>query len=151
MRTQADRIRHTIMFELVALVTVTPLAAWILDKDMAKVGSMALFLSLTAMGCNYFFNLAFDHMLKKLGRPVHHRPPKVRIIHALLFEGSFLIITVPVVAWWLDMTLWKAFVTDLGFAIFFLIYAYAFNWAYDLIFPIPVDGDDQSDPEQAGE
>lgn len=137
MRTQADRLRHTILFEVVALITVTPLASWLLDKDMTQIGPMALFLSISAMGCNYAFNLAFDLMLKKLGRPVHHRPPKLRMIHAALFEGSFLIITVPVVAWWLDMTLWQAFVTDVGFAIFFLFYAYGFNWAYDLVFPMP--------------
>lgn len=143
MRTQADRIRHTILFEVIALITCTPLAAWILDKDMTKVGSMALFLSMIAMGCNYLFNLAFDHVLKKLGRPVHHRPPTLRIIHAMLFEGSFLAVTVPVVAWWLDMTLWQALMTDIGFAFFFLAYAYAYNWAYDLIFPMPIDSEDQ--------
>ncbi|MDC0336163.1 PACE efflux transporter [Pseudodesulfovibrio sp.] len=147
MRTQADRIRHTILFEGIALITVTPLAAWILDRNMAQIGSMAIFLSVAAMGCNYLFNLAFDHLLKKLGRPVHHRPPKLRIIHALLFEGSFLVVTVPVVAWWLDMTLWAAFVTDMGFAVFFLLYAYVFNWAYDCICPMPMD-DVQPGPTQ---
>jgi len=145
MRTQADRLRHTILFELIALVTCTPLASWILDKDLSRIGAMAIFLSCSAMVCNYAFNLVFDHMLKKLGRPVHHRPPRLRVIHALLFEGSFLVITVPVVAWWLDMTLWAAFVTDLGFAGFFLIYAYVFNWAYDRIFPMPVSDEDLND------
>jgi len=139
MRTQFDRLRHTILFELIALVISVPLASWVLGRDMSKIGAMAIFLSLSAMGCNYAFNIAFDHMLKKLGRPVHHRPPKLRVIHAVLFEGSFIVITVPVVSWWLGMTLWNAFIADIGFAIFFLFYAYGFNWAYDRIFPMPVD------------
>ncbi len=148
MRTQADRLRHTILFEVIALITCTPLASLVLGRDMATIGSMAIFLSLSAMVCNYGFNLAFDHMLKKLGRPVHHRPPRLRILHAVLFEGSFLVITVPVVAWWLDMTLWQAFVTDLGFAAFFLIYAYVFNWAYDRVFPMPVDDNESANAPQ---
>lgn len=139
MRTQADRLRHTIFFELIGLATCAPLAAWILDRDLVKIGAMSMFISITAMGCNYLFNLAFDHLLKRLGRPVHHRPVRLRVIHAVAFESTLLLITIPVVAWWLDMTLWHAFVTDLGFALFFLVYAYVYNWAYDHIFPMPVE------------
>ncbi len=139
MRTQADRLRHTILFEGLGLITCTPLAAWILDKDLGKIGTMTVFLSLSAMLCNYLYNLLFDHMLRKLGRPVHHRPPRLRVIHALLFEASFIVVTVPVVAWWLNMTIWNAFMTDIGFALFFLVYAYFYNWAYDRVFPMPVE------------
>jgi len=139
MRTQADRLRHTILFELIGLITVTPLASWLLDRDIATIGSMAVFLSLTAMVCNYIYNLGFDLVLKKLGRPLNHRPPKLRALHAILFESTLIFLTVPVVAWWLDMTLWQAFVADIGFALFFLFYAYLFNWAYDTVFPMPVE------------
>lgn len=139
MRTQADRLRHTILFELIGLITVTPLAAWLLDRDMALIGSMSIFISITPMCCNYVYNLAFDLALKKLGRPLNHRPPKLRVLHAVLFESSLILITIPVVAWWLDMTLWQAFIADVGFALFFLFYAYVFNWVYDTVFPIPVE------------
>ncbi len=139
MRTQSDRLRHTILFELIGLITVTPLASWLLDKDMAKVGVMSLFLSLTAMVCNYVYNLFFDYALLKMGRPLNHRPPMLRVLHAIMFEASLLTIAVPFVAWWLDMTLWQAFIADIGFALFFLLYAYVFNWAYDVVFPIPVE------------
>lgn len=139
MRTQADRIRHTILFELIGLIMVTPTAAWILDKPMAAIGAMSIVISLTAMGCNYLFNLGFDHALIMLGRPVHVRPPWMRTLHAVLFESFLLLFTLPFVAWWLDLTLWVAFVTDVGFAVFFLVYAYIFNWTYDRVFPIPVE------------
>lgn len=139
MRTQADRLRHTILFELVGLIAVTPLASWMLDKPMATIGVMAVILSLAAMVCNYLFNLAFDHTLRALGRPVHVRPPWMRVLHATLFELSLLTITLPFVAWWLAMDLWTAFVTDIGFALFYLAYAYIFNWTYDRVFPMPVE------------
>jgi len=139
MRTQSDRLRHTISFELIGLFTCTPLATWILDRDILKIGAMSIAISLTAMACNYFFNLAFDHVLIKLGRRLDDRPPKLRVLHAVLFEFSLLFFSLPMIAWWLNMTLWHAFVTDIGFASFFLVYAYVFNWAYDRIFPIPVE------------
>lgn len=139
MRTTADRIRHTLLFEIIGLCTCTPLASWHLDKDMSRIGIMSIGISITAMVCNYVYNLLFDKVLVALKRPVNVRPTWMRIVHAILFEVSLLTITVPAVSWWLDMTLWHALVTDLGFAFFFLVYAFVYNWAYDIIFPMPVD------------
>ena len=137
MRTSADRVRHTVLFEIIGLIICTPLASWILDKGIAQVGSLSIVLSLTAMCVNYVYNLIFDIALIRLGRPVNVRPPWLRAIHAILFEASLIILTVPMVAWWLDMTLLSAFLTDIGFAVFFLVYAFFYNWAYDAVFPIP--------------
>ena len=40
-------------------------------------------------------------------------------------------------AWWLDVSLWDALVMDLGLVVFFLIYTFVFNWAFDAIFGLP--------------
>jgi len=137
MRTTADRLRHTILFEMIGLAACTPLAAWILGKGLVQIGSLGIVLSLTAMGANYLFNLLFDLTLIRLGRPVNVRPPWMRALHAILFETSLIVLMVPVVAWWLDMTLWTAFLTDIGFSLFFLVYAFVYNWVYDAVFPMP--------------
>ncbi len=142
MRTTADRLRHTLCFEVIGLATCTPIAAWILNKGILHVGTLGIVLSLAAMLLNYIFNLLFDIALIRLGRPVHVRPVWMRMLHAFLFEFSLIFLTVPVVAWWLDMTLWQAFLTDMGFAIYFLIYAFVYNWVYDIVFPIPTERTD---------
>ena len=138
MRTTADRIRHTLLFEIIGLAICVPLASWILDKGLAQIGVLSIVLSLAAMWLNYVFNLIFDIALVQLGRPVNVRPVWMRVLHAMLFEASLLILTIPAVAWWLDMTLWTAFLTDMGFVLFFLIYTYIYNWVYDVVFPMPV-------------
>ena len=138
MRTSADRIRHTLLFEIIGLAICTPLASWILDKGLAQIGALSIVLSVAAMCVNYVFNLVFDLALVRLGRPVNVRPVRMRMLHAMLFETSLIIFTLPMVAWWLDMPLWAAFLTDMGFALFFLIYAFVYNWAYDVVFPMPV-------------
>ena len=49
-----------------------------------------------------------------------------------------LVITlVPAFAWWLDLTLWEAFVMDIGLIVFFLIYTFVFNWVFDRVFGLP--------------
>lgn len=138
MRKTADRIRHSILFEIIGLATCTPLAAWILDKGMLHLGTLNVALSLTAMLMNYLYNLVFDLVLVRLGRPVNVRPVRMRVLHAILFEISLILITTPMVAWWLDMTLWIASLTDLRFTLYFLVYTFVYNWAYDVIFPMPV-------------
>lgn len=139
MRSTADRIRHTVLFEILALAISAPLASWILDKGILHVGAISVVLSLIAMLLNYVFNLHFDKMLILFGRPVHVRPLWIRIVHAVLFEACLIILTLPLVAWWLDMSLWEAFLVDIGFTLFFLFYAFVFNWGYDIVFPMPTD------------
>ena len=44
---------------------------------------------------------------------------------------------VPIMAWWLDVTLLTAFVADLGILAFFFVYAIVFTWTFDRIFGLP--------------
>ena len=137
MRTSFDRLRHTLLFELFGLALCTPLASWILDKGLVQIGALSITLSLIAMCVNYNYNLIFDMVLVRIGRPVNKRPVGLRMFHAILFETCLIIISIPLVAWWLDMTLLVAFLTDIGFTLFFLIYAFIFNWTYDVVYPMP--------------
>ncbi len=138
MRSNIDRLRHTVLFEFFGLLTCVPLASWLLGKSLVQIGALSIVLSLSAMCLNYIYNLLFDIALTRMGRPVNVRSMAMRVLHAVLFECSLLVLTVPFIAWWLDMSLWTAFITDIGFALFFLVYAFVYNWAYDIVFPMPV-------------
>ncbi|MBI1492826.1 PACE efflux transporter [Halocynthiibacter styelae] len=136
MRTFKDRLRHTLLFELIALTLVAIFGAWITGHSPAEMGTLGLMMSLLAMAWNLVYNWMFDQWDMKY-RNMAPRGVKIRIIHALLFEGGLLIAGIFVVAWWLSITLLQALLLDLGFAAFFLVYAYVFNLAYDKIFPVP--------------
>ena len=57
--------------------------------------------------------------------------------HAIGFEGGLLLVALPLVAWWLSISLWQALLLDLGFVFFYLVYAFVYNLAYDKVFPVP--------------
>jgi len=61
----------------------------------------------------------------------------VRVLHALAFEAGLLVVLLPFIAWYLDISLWDAFVLDIALAAFYIIYAYVFNLIYDTLFPLP--------------
>jgi uncharacterized membrane protein len=67
----------------------------------------------------------------------------LRIFHAILFEAGLLLALVPFVAWWLSVSWVEALLMDVALAGFYLVYAYAFNLAYDKLFPLPEWSKDQ--------
>lgn len=147
MRTTADRIRHTILFELTGMAISVPLFSSLMDTPLDKTGVLAVGMSILAMVWNYLYNLGFDHALIRMNRPVHVRPPWLRCCHAVGFEVSFMAITIPAVAWWLQLSLGRAIVMDAGLAGFYMVHAYLYNLAYDRIFPMPASVRVASDGE----
>lgn len=136
MRSTRDRIRHAISFELIALLIVTPAGALFFDKPISDIGVIAVGGATIATGWNYLYNLGFDHLLRRLTGGTL-KSPLIRVAHAVLFELGLLIVLLPFVAWYLNISLWEALVMDIAFALFYVVYAYIFNWAYDRLFPLP--------------
>lgn len=135
MRDTGDRVRHAALFELFGLLAVTPLGGLAFDVPMGEFGVVAVASTTIAMLWNYGFNLGFDHAMLRLTGGVE-KTLAIRIAHAVLFELGLLALLVPLIAWYLGTSLWHAFLMDVALAGFYLLYAFAFNWAYDIVFPI---------------
>lgn len=136
MRTTSDRIRHAISFEVIGLLLVTPLGALAFDKPIADIGVVAFVSATIATGWNYLYNLLFDHALLRLRGTVLKTVP-IRVVHAVFFEAGLLLVLLPFISWYLGVSLVEAFLMDVSFAVFYLGYAFVFNWVYDVVFPVP--------------
>ena len=137
MRGFRDRVKHTILFELVLLGICTPVLALIFNKSMGHTGMLSIALSGTAMVCNGLYNYAFDRALLSLGRPLYPRSFQLRCFHSVLFEICLMVMTLPMIMWWMSLSFPQALAIDLSFAFFVPVYALVFNWVYDLVFPVP--------------
>lgn len=136
MRRTSDRIRHAISFEAIALLVVTPLGAWGFRLPLHEVAIVTIVSATIATFWNYVYNIGFDHAMLRLRGDVR-KAVRHRIIHAVLFELGLLAVLAPYIAWQLEVGLWQAVIMDAAFAGFYLIYAFVFNWVYDVVFPIP--------------
>ena len=125
-----ERIFQAIGFELLAVLLCTPLLAWVMDKPVVDMGVATIAIGLIALGWNVLFNGLFDRLLKHLGMT---QSSWTRVLHALLFEGGLVIVSVPLVAWWLNISLLQALILDIGVLLFFLPYTYIYHWAYDVL------------------
>jgi uncharacterized membrane protein len=81
------------------------------------------------------FNALFERWERR--QAVRGRGLGRRIAHAIGFEGGLIAFLVPAIAWWLDISLWQALLMDLGLVVFFLVYTFVFNWAFDAVFGLP--------------
>ncbi|MCR8825737.1 PACE efflux transporter [Pseudosulfitobacter koreensis] len=138
MRTTPDRLRHAISFEIIGILLVVPLGAVGFGMDARHIGVIAIAVATLATLWNYVYNLLFDRALKRW-RGTVHKTLALRIVHALMFELGLLAVTLPMIALYLGIGLWQALVMDLAIVVFYLLYAFVFNWAYDRIFKLPDD------------
>lgn len=125
-----ERIVHAVGFEAIAIAICAPIGAWLLDRSLLQMGSLTIMLSTVAMLWNMTYNTVFDR-LWPTSRVV--RNLKVRIFHALGFEGGFIVIGLPLVALVMNMSLAQAFMLEIGFFLFFLPYTLCYNWVYDTL------------------
>jgi uncharacterized membrane protein len=139
MRTTADRIRHAILFEVFGLILMVGGATLLTGFDLHALGVIGVVSSVVATIWNYVYNWLFDRAMLRLRGSVAKTHP-IRAVHAVLFEAGLLVLLLPFVAWVLGVTLWQAFLLDIGIAAFYVIYGYGFNWAYDRVFPLPATG-----------
>ena len=128
------RVVYVTLYEGIAIaLTGTVLALLdygLFESLVASVGASAL-----AVTWNLIFNAMFEAWERR--QTVKGRSIRRRIAHAIGFEGGLVISMVPFFAWWLDVSLWEAFVMDLGFILFFLVYTFVFAWCFDRVFGLP--------------
>lgn len=127
-RTLAERVGHSVAFEAIALFICAPLFSWLMGTTLEAMGALTLAVSGIAALWNMAYNALFDRLQR---RWQFRRTVGVRVLHAIGFECGLLLATVPLAAVWLGISLWRAFVLDLGFIVFFLPYTVVYNWAYD--------------------
>ncbi|MDN2480849.1 PACE efflux transporter [Vibrio agarivorans] len=132
--TDGERIIHSIAFEFGLIATLMPISYLFMSSKSHSVGLIAVALSVFAMLWNYVFNLLFDQCLFNV-QGHYTKSPKLRIIHTVLFELGLILITVPILAWSLQVGFIEALLTDLTFVCYAFIYAWGFNLMYDRLRP----------------
>lgn len=129
------KVVYITLYEVIAIAMSTAGLALLSGANMGHASVAAMAASAIAVVWNLVYNTLFERWearQAKRGRSVCRR-----VVHAVGFEAGLVITLVPLFAWWLDISLWQAFVLDLGLIVFFLVYTFVFNLAFDKIFGLP--------------
>lgn len=136
------RIVQAALYESIAIAVVTPTLAFAFAHPPGSAFVLSAVMSTIALAWNYIFNSLFERWEAR--QTVKGRSPLRRFAHGMGFEGGLAIILMPVMAYWLDISLWAAFVADLGLLAFFFFYTVGFTWAFDKIFGLPASAQQSS-------
>jgi uncharacterized membrane protein len=129
------KITYAISFETFGIILST--AYLLLLSDASPKNSVILSVAgaTIALAWNFVFNLAFEAWEAR--QPIKGRPLALRTAHAMLFEVGLTALMVPLMAWWLDVSLLTALTLEIGLILLFVTYTYAFTWAFDRLFGLP--------------
>lgn len=129
------KIVYVSLYELIAIVFASTGLAVGAGASLERAGVIAVATSLIAVVWNLVYNTLFERWEAR--QRVRGRSIRRRVAHAIGFELGFLVMLVPLFAWWFGIGLQHALVLEIGLALFFLVYTFAFNWAFDKIFGLP--------------
>ncbi|MDM0046656.1 PACE efflux transporter [Variovorax dokdonensis] len=129
------KLVYVTLYEVIAIVCATVGFALMSGKEVSEAGPLSVICSVVAVAWNMAFNSMFEAWESR--QATRGRSIGRRVAHAIGFEGGLAAILVPVIAWWLGVSMWEALVMDIGLMIFFLVYTFCFNWAFDRIFGLP--------------
>ncbi|HXR00003.1 MAG TPA: PACE efflux transporter [Pseudomonas sp.] len=123
------------LFELIA-VAFNTLILTALGHDAAHSGGLAVASSTIAMLWNLCWNSAFEYWEAR--QADRTRTFTRRALHAIGFEAGLLGMLVPLFAYALGIELLDALALNVGLVLFFLVYTFTFNLAFDRIFGLPL-------------
>ena len=135
-RSGRDRLRYTLLFELLLIAMLAPIGALVLDRPVQDIGLLSIVLSLKAMIINLAYNWLFDMWDVRAGRIPTHRSLFGRLLHAVGFECGLVMTSLPIVMWWLGLSLLQALIMDVAVTAIIVVYTLLFGWCYDRAFPV---------------
>ena len=129
------KVVYVTLYELFAIaISSTGLAAGS-GASLERAGVIAVASAVIAIVWNLVYNTLFERW--ESHQRVRGRSLGRRVAHAIGFELGFLVLLVPLFAWWFGISLEHALVLEIGLAMFFLLYTFVFNWAFDRVFGLP--------------
>jgi len=122
------RLIHATLYEGILSVVIATLLSTLMHLPLEVTAALGIAMAVTSM----FWNMLFNHYFEKFeAKHRLKRTIKVRIAHAIGFEGGLMLATIPMVAYALQISLAQAFLLDLAMTLCILVYTFIFQWCYD--------------------
>ncbi|MEG9604991.1 PACE efflux transporter [Serratia marcescens] len=101
----------------------------------SSTGPLAVVITTIAVSWNFIYNYLFEWW--EIRQASRTRTLKRRILHAVGFQLTLVVYLIPLIAWWMGITLWQALLLDMALIVIIPCYTFLFNWAFDKLFGLP--------------
>ena len=119
---------HALSYEVILLVIIALVLSYVFEMPMQVTGGLGIAMAVTSV----LWNMLFNHYFEKLeAKHQLRRTFKIRVLHAIGFEGGLMLATIPMVAYALEKSMMQAFLIDLLMTLSILLYTFIFQYCYD--------------------
>lgn len=129
------KIVYAVTFETLGTLVVSTYLWLVSEASPASSFALSVLTATIALCWSFAFNTGFEAWEAR--QTVKGRSLARRTAHAILFEAGLVLLLLPVMAWWLQVSLWQALVYEAGLIVLFIVYTYLFTWGFDRIFGLP--------------
>ncbi|MBH2876672.1 PACE efflux transporter [Serratia marcescens] len=129
------KLVYVTAYELIGM-TISALGLALLSGHApSSTGPLAVVITTLAVSWNFIYNYLFEWWESR--QASRTRTLKRRMLHAIGFQLTLVVYLIPLIAWWMGITLWQALLLDMALIVIIPCYTFLFNWAFDKLFGLP--------------
>lgn len=129
------RVTYIFFYEVFSFFICAMVLAVLSDTSISHTGPLSILIAVIAVTINYFYNHIFEMWEKK--QISKKRTVIRRVVHAIGFQIVLVMILIPLIAWWMQISLIKAFLLDFSLMVLIPCYTFVYNYLFDHIFGLP--------------
>ncbi|MFY0110735.1 PACE efflux transporter [Acinetobacter baumannii] len=130
------RIVYVSSYEIIGMVISSVGLAILAGDSVEHTGTLSVMITTIAVTWNFIYNILYEKWEAR--QSSHIRTVKRRVGHAIGFQLTLVLFLIPLISWWMDISLVAAFWLDVAFIIIIPIYTFIFNWSFDKLFGLPI-------------
>ncbi|MFY5900111.1 PACE efflux transporter [Acinetobacter pittii] len=130
------RIVYVSFYEIIGMVISSVGLAILAGDSVEHTGPLSVMITTIAVTWNFIYNILYEKWEAK--QSSHIRTVKRRVGHAIGFQLTLVLFLIPLISWWMDISLIAAFWLDVTFIIIIPVYTFIFNWSFDKLFGLPI-------------
>lgn len=130
------RIVYVSSYEVIGMIISSVGLAILAGDSVEHTGPLSVMITTIAVTWNFIYNVLYEKWEARQSSNI--RTVKRRIGHAIGFQLTLVLFLIPLIAWWMNISLIAAFWLDVAFIIIIPIYTFIFNWGFDKLFGLPI-------------
>lgn len=129
------KLVYVSLYEVIGMTFSALGLALLSGTSPGSTGPLAVIITSIAVTWNFIYTSLFERWESR--QVSRTRTVRRRIAHAVGFQLTLIVFLIPLIAWWMNISLMQAFLLDLALIIFIPCYTFVFNWLFDRIFGLP--------------
>lgn len=129
------KLVYVSLFEVFGMTFSALGLALLSGASPSSTGPLAVMITSIAVTWNFIYTGLFERWESR--QVSRTRTVKRRAAHAVGFQLTLILFLIPLIAWWMHISLVQAFLLDLALILFIPCYTFVFNWLFDQVFGLP--------------